>query len=322
MVEPSVQPISTTNDARSASSRRLVLLISGAIAIVLAGVAVWYLFGRDELAGFFPRGSEVYLSLADAGEVPLSSVSLSTENPGPVLVETGKDEKKYAIGIAKGNGVTYYLLLDPATLISNIYRQENDGTRTQISDTPTFKNHLSYDADTGTFVYQSVTAETPEDLADRRAWNIETFHEESGETKAWGQGIRPTFFSDDSVAVEENGLLYAVDLATGARERVAAVTSGVWALDASGTRLAVYDMNAQTIETFDLGGESLTSTGSYEVRYQPLVLTFVNDKPLALRVMGEGMLLALTYLDGRSIAFPNPYFDTALAPNQITLAYE
>lgn len=323
-MEPSIPAETQPPPYRSRLDRRTALVIIVIAALAVVAGAWYYLYGRDPLAGFFPRNAEVFLSPADAGEVPISSVSLSRDDPGLTPLEIGKGEKKYALGIAKGGGTTYYLLLDPATLVANIYRQEKDGTLAQVSDTPTFKNHLAYDAESGRFAYQSAKAEKPEDLADKLAWDIEVFDMGSGETRSLGQGAHPAFLADGVVALDEKGIIYGVDPSTGTRERITAVTLGLWAVDASGARLAIYDPNESTIEMFAIEGKAAVSTGTTAVHYPhpPLALGFAGEVPLALRILGDGSHLAFSHLDGPSVAFPNPYLGTPFAPNQIIVTYE
>lgn len=298
-------------------SWRIIAL--GAIILVLLVASIGIYFSKYH--GFFnalPKNAQVGLVL---GIVPAGNSFMLEQDKTLVSVASPRPEMQVMGRVGNGD-TTYYLLGDPSTLTSNIYR-DVEGTLTQITDSPTLKFDLTFDSASGTFAYlSSVAASTTLEAFVTAPVHLSVFTEAVGERTLPGTGHMLALLSGGGhLLIGNEGAIELVDVETGTRVPLLTLQdNSPFAVSEDGTVLALFNAVTNAIDYFSLSGASASYDRSERVAGVPRALVFAGKKLVMAASTGDRSKIQVSIVGGVSLEVLNPAVPSA--PQKLIITYE
>lgn len=271
------------DDTQPAEPTQRPLLRSSALLIplgvVLLLIAAWCLYQT-----YAVRTSDQHLYLS-FGPLPFGQMYALKDDPtqlAPRLVNAGgRSLPVLAAEEAADGSVLYILFTDPASKVSQVYRQLPDGTLTALTSTPTLKYNLSYDDESKSLVYEETDESDEEQLARIADHQIVFLSLDSGTPTPIGVGTRPILLPGGRQAlVLTQGRLLMLPTVPGAASEsgLAVMLGSLMAVDADGTRAAVYNPSTHSIDFFSISESPspFAYQRSMPIEYLPTALGFVD----------------------------------------------
>ena len=290
------------------------------ILVLAAGIAgAWYLYSQNNFFGNLPKGAEIDVvqGIVPAGEVfalEESDTLARVESPlaGTQVMDKVEDE-----------AITYYLLGDPTTLTSDIYR-ESEGAVTKVTNSATLKFDLTFDPVSKSFAYLSgkVASTTLTTFATTK-WNLTVFSEANGERALEGTGRAPMLLpGGHQLLVGDAGNIAIVDTSTGQRRvLLTAASAAPFAVTSDGKTLALFNRTTGALDYFTLAGMSASYERSVKVTGLPTALAFAGAKKLIMVTSTEDRSAQyFSVVGGKTLEVPNPVI--GLLPQKIIISYE
>lgn len=254
----------------------LVLASVALFAILLLGT--YYLLVVRKTS---PHEARFALSI---GTVPASR--LYVENEENKLLEpltvSYNNEALSVLDIVKGNdGITYYILADKSPVpVGNVYKKEGTGTITKITNTPTAKYNLVYNANRTELIYLSLTYVDEKHFVSTRDWSLESYDLAQASEKKLGTGSSPVLSSDGKVLMyENNDTLIKRNLETQATSTLLGLSLyPVYAINPHTQTIVGYNIKTHALDSYTITESgSVAYSKSTPVKDIPTMLSFIGD---------------------------------------------
>lgn len=294
---PDTDPSVPTYKIQPRSNRKEKILVAGIITVVIALLgALGYHFRQVLMDLFMPLERPDVTFLLSAGTLPASVVQFDPNGENPVLLEVPETGEflKVIDATYVGTSTAYYLIADPLYTRSNIYRQDLSSSNrglVQITDTDTFKTHLSVATHGDLFAYEVVNG--------FKSIQLGTYSLGRNTEEMLGEGTRPIVSEDGLRIAFERGrmlvvrsLVEATDVASLKREG-----TSPYAFDLGSRTVSVYRADTKTIETY-----------SFNTNKEPILISSENiDVVPAALAYAEGTLFyATAATDNREVTIGSP----------------
>lgn len=318
--EPPVVPVSEETPAEVIHQQPRLLLALGGVLVLLGMLAGgWYLYDRQSFLNTLPDDTNVDVVL---GIVPIGEVFSfeDTKTLGRVVTPVPGMQ---VIDRVQDGTITYYLLGDPATRTSNLYKEEG-GMVSVVTTSATLKFDLSFDPISKTFAYLSgEVASTTLNAFASSPWKLTLFSETSGERTLVGAGHHPVLLPGATHLLIGNAeMIERVEVKTGARQKLlSAASDAPFAVSEDGATLALLNRTTNALDYFSVSGGSLSYVRSQSVTRVPLALAFADDSTLLMASVTEdrsSIVLSIVGGATQSVSSPTP----GLIPHKIIISYE
>lgn len=296
----------------------LLIFLIGVVFIVVIGA--YFFFSPERTVRLSIEKADIQLSL---GVVPIGTLYSLTPARTLRAVTVPNMSAMQVIDTISTENATFYLLGDPSTLTSNVYKNEN-GLLTQITNSPTLKFSLSYDPVSRTFAFLSGSVQGTR-LQDFTSvpWNITISDSTSGERTLPVSGASPIILKGGSRVIAVTGSsLSALDTKTGAMTKLLEHNPGSpYAVSANGTILAVYNSVTNAVDFFDIRSALPSYIRSQQINTQPLVLGFLDDTLLTVSP-GSGNVATLIFsFPGTSVTFETENSFAPALPQKLIISH-
>jgi hypothetical protein len=202
------------------------------------------------------------------------------------------------------------VILNSNRTTSNIYSEKlatQNATPTQVTNTPTIKFQLSYDAPSHMLAFVSGTITNLQNLATNTNWNVSVLNTVTGVQKVIGKGTYPAVLPGGiMVIVNTQGSLSVINDVTGKEVKLLSLAAHApFAVSSDGKTLALYNPTTKNIDYFDISQIlSASYTHSQPTPFVPTTMTYTNGTLLlagrtvlgsqTLQLQFEGSPTALT----------------------------
>jgi len=253
------------------------------VAIVVSGLITIVAYGFPRLGWNtlqMPAEGSSGLAVA-AGPLPgsvLYSVDRDTDTLAPITV-TVNGKALPALDAQEGPDGSWYFILNPMgpTPVTNLYVRAKDGTVKQLTTSQTAKYNLSYDAQSGKFMYQVAIDPSDPSFLVSPDWDLTVYDPTTGNEQVVGEGVNPVLLpGGNSFLYAQVGELLLGSVGGAATSSVISIPSGTYAVDAAHGKLAIYNDVTHTIDLYTLTNGASPSYDSSLDAEKPDVLAYVN----------------------------------------------
>jgi hypothetical protein len=305
----------------------IILLILGlVVGVTLAALYVMQqddsknivMVPTEEAAPPISITDEFFITLGPAPLSTLYSVNLQNKTIVPVMVK-GEEHQDFQVldAIILEKNSHYYLLAEkgrPYFYVINLYKQDENGTLTKLTDTQTYKYGLSYDKESGVVAYQSKPVTETVDLLRNPEWDIEVYNPVSKKSSVVGKGTRAYVLAGGSrLLVQDSVSLSILELSTSLpRQQLAPDTNSTTtaeestvsvirtvklmdlyansklAVDITNSNIALFNPRTRAMDMFSFADGSVSYTKSIEAVDQPQALSFVAGELFVANRAGIG----------------------------------
>lgn len=268
------------------------LMVIGGVVTLLVLIVIGYYF----IVVRTPSSQEIPFALS-VGTVPASRLYVQNQQNKTLepLTITYNTQKLSVLDIVKvDDGSTYYILADVAPVpIGNIYKKDTTGTITKITNTPTAKYNLVYNADRKEFVYQSLSYVDEKQFVSTRDWSLVVYSLKSNTETVLTTGSQPVFSEDGKYLIfQKNNTIQTVHLESHATSTLLSLALyPVFAVNPSAHSIVAYNRKTHALDTY-------TMTGSGSVAYSKSVS--ITDIPTMLAFVGTDLYSATVAGDSKS----------------------
>lgn len=247
------------------SSRTLFATLIGLVIIIIAAGAVAFFAWRWWSA---PAPAFV-LQLAAGG------ILFEQENDALVARQVaGQPEGTVITDKAYGKDSTYYLALEQTRPVAQVYKVTEDRW-IPLTNSPTYKYDLAVSEQDGYLAFIAGTVATSSEISTYTEWEVVVAGLSSLEEVERGAGVSvETVWGKHTLLVERADGLYATPPFQG--EPLLVFTGSPYAVDATGTRFAMYNNATGAVDTFVMRYDVLAATyeGATPVASMPAALGF------------------------------------------------
>lgn len=301
---------------------RFLVIGSATLLLVLVLVGYYFIIVRK------PALQETPFALS-VGTVPASRLYIeNTQNKKlePLTVSYNKEKLSVLDIVKTDDGSTYYILADTSPVpVGNIYKKDATGTITKITNTPTAKYNLLYNASRKEFVYLSLSYVDEKQFVSTRDWSLVTYSLTSGTEKVLTTGSQPVFSSDGkSLIYERNNNIEQLHLETNATSTLLALTLyPVFAVNPATHIIFGYNRKTHALDMYSITDSgSATYSKSVPIKESPTMLAFIGSDLYAGTVAGDSTtgkkyLLTKNPEKGTLTGFVLPGIDGLAVPQRI-----
>ncbi len=286
-------PLPSDEQKRIERERRTQVLSRVAIAaIIISAVITVIAYGFPYLGGT-PSNGASSLAVA-AGPMPGSALYLVNEEKGtlsPITVMVGGKEL-HALDAQEGpDGSWYYILNEMGERpVTNLYVQKEDGSVARLTTSSTAKYNLSYDPQSGKLAYQAAADTENLDFLTSSEWDLTIFDPATGEETIEATGTNPALLPGGQALLFKQGTELALSpLGSDTVSAVLSIPSGLYAVDAGGNTLAVYNQLTHKIDIYTLTNGAAPSYREFlDTAVRPDAIAYVNGELVAAYAARRG----------------------------------
>ena len=280
------------------SSRTLFATLIGLVVIIAAGATAFFVW-------------RWWSAPAPAFVLQLAAGGILFEQEGDALVArqvAGQPEGTVITDKAYGKDSMYYLALEQTRPVAQVYKVMNDRW-VPLTNSPTYKYDLAVSEQDGYLAFIAGTVATSSEMSTYTDWEVIVAGLSSLEEVERGAGVSvETVWGKHTLLVERTDGLYATPPFQG--EPLLVFTGSPYAVDATGTRFAMYNSATGAVDTFVMRYDVLAATheGSTPISSRPTALSFKGASVNAAWVNEEQTEMIYGDLHSRSVqSFALPF---------------
>lgn len=272
-------------------------LLLAVLGVVLVAGLGWYLFTNVVQ---LPKEKNFPSASFALGFPQLPLYTVSSEGNTFVPVNPVQEESvslPVVDEVTLGDTTYHILITDPAAYVSQVFKTEKNGARTQLTKSTTYKYGLTVAQD-GTAVYLADTIEDPKKLLMPHAWNVTVLRGEK-EVVA-GTGTQAWITKDGARIYRTSSMELTMSMIDGSASATALTfaTSTLVAVDTSVNAVSVFNTVTNAVDLFTSTQGSLGYTQSFALDTSSGVFTALsmyNGDPIATYALSTSGSTKVTF---------------------------